>query len=126
MTATITLPAPATLAPRAQEIRTTWAADAEMPEVHGCAEDAVRVLAVRAALHEQTGDEQTAALAAPASVELFGLVLAAQFPGLRDTVVRSGHALLHGAPEARWAPDDYLHRVYREAFGPTDRRHWPV
>lgn len=127
MLATIFLPAPVTTAHRAAGIRAAWAADAEMPEVHGCAEDAVRVLAVRAAVAETTGDEQmAAALAAPAAVELTGLVLAAQLPGLREVVERSGHTVIHGEQGGRWEPGDYLHRAYAIAFGPVTGRHWPV
>jgi hypothetical protein len=126
MSATLALPAPVKTARRAAEIHDAWTADPEMPTVDGCAEDAVRVLAVRAAVHELTGDAQTAALAAPAVVELTGMVLAAQFPELRDVIARAGHTVVHGEQGSRWAPGDFLHRVYVEAFGPVGGRHWPV
>lgn len=126
MPATIALPAPALTARHALALRQSWAADPEMPGVAGCAEDAVRVLAVRAAVHEMTGDAQAAALPAPAAVELTGLVLAAQFPELRAVLARTGHAVVHGEQGARWEPGDYLHQVYVEAFGPVGGRHWPV
>lgn len=124
MSVAIALPVVATTARRAAEIRASWAADPEMPELHGCAEDAVRVLAVRAAVHEETGDEQAAALAAPTGVELTGLILASQFPELGRVLARSGHAFIAGDKGERWTPGDYLHRVYAEAFGPVGGRHW--
>jgi hypothetical protein len=126
MPATIFLPAVTAAARHAAGVRTTWDADPEMPSVEGCAEDAVRVLAVRAAVHAATGDERLAALAAPAAVELTGLVLAAQLPELRAVIERAGYAVIHGEQGARWEPGDYLHQVYVAAFGPVTGRHWPV
>lgn len=126
MPATIALPAPATTAHRARRILVVWAADPQMPDVAGCAEDAVRVLAIRAAVHAETGDENVAALPAPAVVELTARLLHSQFPELADVIVRTGHTVVHGAEGARWEPGDYLHQVYAEAFGPVSGRHWPV
>lgn len=126
MTATIALPTVETTARRARDILTAWTADADMPDVAGCAEDAVRVFAIRAAVLEETKDEDTAALPAPAVVELTGRLLAAQFPELEDVATWTGHTVVHGAEGARWEPGDYLHQVYVAAFGPVTGRHWPV
>lgn len=126
MTATIALPAVKKTAHRARDIFGTWTADEDMPDVAGCAEDAVRVLAIRAAVLEETKDEDAAALPAPAVVELSGRLLAAQFPELEDVANWTGHAIVHGAEGARWEPGDYLHQAYVEAFGPVTGRHWPV
>lgn len=126
MTATIALPAVTVTARRARGILAAWKADADMPDVAGCAEDAVRVLAIRAAVHEATKDEDAAALPAPAVVELTGRLLDAQFPELADVAAWSGHAVIHGAEGARWEPGDYIHQVYVAAFGPVGGRHWPV
>lgn len=126
MTATSTLPDVATTARRARDILAVWTADEDMPEVAGCAEDAVRVLAIRAAVLAETKDEDAASLAAPAIVELTGRLLAAQFPEMDNVANWTGHAIIHGADGARWEPGDYMHQVYTEAFGPVAGRHWPV
>ena len=126
MAVTVALPAPAVAARRAAGILTAWTADPDMPDVAGCALDAVRVLAIRAAVHEETGDEDAAALPAPGVVELTGRLLVAQFPELDDVAAWTGHAVIHGAEGARWEPGDYVHQVYTAAFGPVTGRHWPV
>jgi hypothetical protein len=126
MATAIALPAPAKTARRAAEILAAWTADPEMPTVEGCAGDAVRVLAVRAAVHEATGDEHLAALPAPAGVELTARLLDVQFPELRTVLACTGHTVIHGAAGIRWQPGDYMHRVYVEAFGSVNGRHWPV
>lgn len=115
-----------TTARRAAEIREAWAADEDMPEVAGCAEDAVRVLAIRAAVLEETKDEDAAALAAPPVVEMTARLLAAQFPELDDVAAWTGHAVVHGAEGAQWEPGDFLYQVFTAAFGPASGRHWPV
>jgi hypothetical protein len=126
MAATIALPATVEIADRAAAIHATWTADLEMPDVSGCMADAVRVLAVRAAVHEATGYEGAAALPAPAVVELSALLMERQFPELHDVLNRSGHRFIAGAWGTRWMPGDYLHEVYAGAFGPVGGRHWPV
>jgi hypothetical protein len=126
MPGTLALPTLTKTARRAAEIHGAWAADPAMPDVAGCMADAVRVLAIRAAVHETTGDASAAALPAPAAVELSGRLLERQFPELSQVAERSGHALVHGADGGRWEPGDFLHRVYAEAFGPVTGRHWPV
>ncbi len=126
MAATIALPDIATTARRARDISAAWAADEDMPDVAGVAEDAVRVLAIRAAVLEETKDEELAALPAPAVVELTARLLDAQFPELADVAAWSGNAIIHGAEGARWEPGDYIHQAYAEAFGPASGRHWPV
>lgn len=120
------LPVIATTARRALALRQSWAADPEMPSVHGCAEDAVRVLAVRAAVAETAGESAAAALAAPAAVELTARLLVSQFPQLRGIFARTGHGAVEGEWGGRWEPGDYLHQVYVSAFGPVAGRHWPV
>ncbi|WP_051705196.1 hypothetical protein [Streptomyces sp. NRRL S-455] len=129
MAATSTLSDVKTTAPtarRAAEIHAVWMADPEMPDVAGSMADAVRVLAVRAAVHERTGDARAAALPAPAAVELSARVLERQFPELRWIAERTGHVLVHGADDARWAPGDYTQQVYVGAFGAVGGRHWSV
>lgn len=126
MAATIALPATVETARRAQDILAAWTADEDMPDVAGCAEDAVRVLAIRAAVLEATKDEDAAALPAPTVVELTGRLLAAQFPELDNVANWTGHTVIHGAEGARWEPGDYLHQVYVAAFGPAAGRHWPL
>jgi hypothetical protein len=126
MPGTLALPTLTTTARRAAEIHDVWAADPEMPDVSGCMADAVRVLAVRAAVYEATRDAGAAALPAPAAVELSGRLLERQFPELSRVAERSGHVLVHGADGGRWEPGGFLHRVYAEAFGPVAGRHWPV
>lgn len=126
MAATLALPAVTAVAHRARSIRAAWAADEDMPDVAGCAEDAVRVLAIRAAVLAETKDEDLAALPAPAVVELTARLLATEFRELEDVINWSGHAVIHGAKGSRWEPGDYVHRVYVAAFGPTEGRHWPV
>lgn len=129
MAATIALPdvaTPATTARLAAEIHATWAADPDMPEVAGCLDEAVKVLAVRAAVHEATGDANAAALPAPAAVEMSALLLGRQFPEVHDVMIRSGHRFIAGEPGTRWQPGSYAHQVYVGAFGPVGGRHWTV
>lgn len=125
MAATIALPDVAT-ARRAAEIHATWTADPEMPDTAGCMADAVRVLAVRAAVHEATGDANVAALPAPAAVEMSALLLGHQFPVVHDVMNRTGHRFIAGEPGTRWQSGSYAHQVYVGAFGPVGGRHWPV
>lgn len=124
MAATIALPAPETTARRAAEILAVWEADPALPETAGCLADAVRVLAVRAAVHEATGDADVAALPAPGVVELSARLLVQQFPEVHEVVNRSGHAFVAGAEGTRWEPGGYLHRAYAGAFGQAGGRHW--
>ncbi|MFH8805226.1 hypothetical protein ACH4F6_37750 [Streptomyces sp. NPDC017936] len=126
MHATLTLPDVETTARLAADIRKAWDADEEMPDVAGCAEDAVRVLAIRAAVRETAGEDQAETLAAPPVVEMTGRLLAAAYPELDDVVTWSGHAVVHSVEGSRWEPGGYLHRVYTEAFGPAGGRHWLV
>jgi len=126
MATAISLPAFTTTADRAAEIHAAWMADPEMPQVHGCAEDAVRVLAVRAVVAEASGGELAAALVAPTVVELTAHLLVSQFPELRGVFARTGHTAVPGGQGGRWEPGGYLHRAYAEAFGPVTGRHWPA
>jgi hypothetical protein len=105
----------------AWEIHDAWLSDPDMPIVAGAMADAVRVFAIRAALAEQRG-ETAAALPAPAAVELGGMLLFAQMPELSRVAHRTGHLLILGRDE--WAPGGELHRLYADAFGPTDPALW--
>lgn len=113
-----------TIAGRARDIHTAWTADPEMPATSGCLADAVRVLAVRAAVLRVTGDEAEAALPAPAAVELSARLLEGQFPELARVAARTGHEVVQAQPRGRWAPGGRLHRIYAVAFGPVAGRHW--
>lgn len=122
MTTATALPATDELAWIARDVHATWTSDPEMPATAGSVDDAVKVMAVRAAVYALTRDERAAALPAPAAVELSALMLA-QFPGLRAVAERTGHPFLAGDGGA-WEPGGYLHRAYAEAFGPAAGRHW--
>lgn len=126
MAATLVLPALETTARRAAAIHDAWTSDPAMPGTAGTLDEAVRVLAIRAAVHEETGDETLAALPAPGVVELSARLLVQQFPEVHDVVNRTGHAVVDGAEGTRWQPGDYVHRVYVVAFGRAVGRHWPV
>lgn len=127
MQATLTLPAVAAAARRAEGFFSVWTADPELPDVAGSTVDALCVLAVRAAVLAETGDERLAAsLAAPVAVELSARMLEVSFPELETVLARSGTRAVHGEQGARWEPDGYLLRVYTEAFGEPSGRHWPL
>jgi hypothetical protein len=126
MAATSTLSDVTMTACRAAEIHGRWMADPEMPDVAGSMADAVRVLAIRAAVHEATGDEDAAALPAPEGVELSGLLLNLQFPELRRIIERTCHRFIAGTAGTRWQSGDYTHQVYVGAFGAAGGRHWLV
>jgi hypothetical protein len=126
MPATLGLPTLTDTVRRAAEIHDAWTADPEMPDVAGCVADAVRVLAVRAAVHEATKDEDAAALVAPVAVELSALLLDRQFPEVARVMARTGHRFISGRRGTHWQPGGYLHRVYVGAFGQAGGRHWPV
>ncbi|WP_086559873.1 hypothetical protein [Streptomyces africanus] len=126
MAATIALPATVEIADRAAEIHAAWTADPDLPAVAGSMADAVRVLAVRAAVHEATGDERAAALAAPVAVELSAMLVERQFPQVHDVMKRTGHRFIAGEAGTRWQPGDYAHQAYVGAFGPVGGRHWTV
>lgn len=126
MAATIALPAPEETAARAAEIHAAWLADPALPDVAGCMADAVRVLAVRAAVHEATEDVDAAALPAPVAVELSARLLEHQFPEVHEVVNRTGHTFVSGTAGTRWQPGGYLDQAYTGAFGQAGGRHWPV
>lgn len=125
MTATIALPDVTATARRARDIFGAWTADPEMPETAGSLGDAVKVMAIRAAVYAATGDEQAAAVHAPAAVELSAMLLTARFPELHVVAERTGHPFLAG-DGGTGAPDGYLHQVYVATFGPVNKRYWPV
>lgn len=123
---TIALPAPQKTALRAGEILAAWAADEDMPTAEGSVLDAVRVLAIRAAVLESTGDEALASLPAPAAVELSAVMLLSTIPEMTEVIERSGHRAVLGSRESIWRPGDFLHQVFRGAFGPVTGLFWPV
>ncbi|MET9057510.1 hypothetical protein ABZX99_06775 [Streptomyces antibioticus] len=152
------LPEPSAVAARAREIRSAWLADKEMATVlEGCARyssdwddfyggplvstysverdarpllaDAVRVMALKSAVYEITGDEVTAELSVPVPVDVTCHALTAQFTALSRVQQRTGHLFVHSTVNEHtvntpWRCGDYTHQVYVEAFGPVDGRYW--
>lgn len=123
MSVATVLPTATTTSRRAHEILAAWAADPEMPETSGSMADAVKVMALRAALYDATRDPDVSGLPAPAPVEMSAALLTAQFPELDGVAARTGHPFLLGNG-SEWHSGGYAHRVYRAAFGPD--RHWPA
>lgn len=126
MAATIALPASEATACRAAQIFDAWSADPQMPDVAGSLADAVRVLAVRAAVAEAAGPDEASTLAAPPVVEMSVRLLGLTFPEVHEVVNRTGHRLVEGAEGSQWSSGGYLHAVYVGAFGPAGGHHWPV
>jgi hypothetical protein len=158
MAATTALPAPAEVAQRAQEINAAWQADAEMKTVlDGCAKytsdwdgfyggplisaysvtrdaghlllDALRVMALKTAVYELTGDELLAELPVPAPVDVTCHALCAQFTALSRVQQRTRHLFVHftvneHVNDTPWDSGDYTHQTYEAAFGSVDERYW--
>lgn len=158
MTATTALPTPADVAERAREIHAAWQADAELKTVlDGCAKytsdwddfyggplistysvtrdaghllvDALRVMALKAAVYELTGDELLAELPVPVPVDVTCHALCAQFTALSRVQQRTGHLFVHSTVnehvnDTPWDTGDYTHQAYEAAFGPVDERYW--
>ncbi|CUW33440.1 MULTISPECIES: hypothetical protein [Streptomyces] len=158
MTTTAALPAPADVAERARAIHAAWQADAEMQTVlDGCAKyssdwddfyggplistysvardaghllvDALRVMALKTAVYELTGDELLAELPVPVPVDVTCHALCAQFTALSRIQQRTGHPFVHSTVnehvnDTPWDTGDFTHRAYEEAFGPVNDRYW--
>ncbi|MFJ6452250.1 hypothetical protein ACIQNV_37240 [Streptomyces hydrogenans] len=158
MTTETALPAPTAIAARAREIHIAWQADAEMRVVlDGCAkytsdwddfyggplistysvtrdagpllDDALRVMALKTAVYELTGDELFAELPVPVPVDVTCHALTAQFTALSRVQQRTGHLFVHSTVNEHergtpWDTGDYMHQVYEAAFGPVDERYW--
>jgi hypothetical protein len=155
---TTALPTPADVAERAREIHAAWQADAEMKTVlDGCARyssdwddfyggplistysvardaghllvDALRVMALKSAVHELTGDELRAELPVPVPVDVTCHALCAQFTALSRIQQRTGHLFVHSTVNEHvnnvpWDTGDYTHQAYEAAFGPVNERYW--
>ncbi|MEU3050326.1 hypothetical protein ABZ705_28120 [Streptomyces sp. NPDC006984] len=158
MTTETALPAPADVAARAREIHRAWKADAEMTTVlDGCAkytsdwddfyggplistysvardavhllDDALKVMALKSAVYELTGDELLAELPVPVPVDVTCHALCAQFTALSRIQSRTGHAFVHSTVNEHivttpWDAGDYTHQAYEAAFGPVNDRYW--
>ncbi len=158
MTATTALPAPADVAQRAREIHAAWQADAEMKTVlDGCAryssewddfyggplistysvardaghllDDALKVMALKTAVYELTGDELLAELPVPVPVDVTCHALTAQFTALSRVQQRTGHLFVHSTVNEQlrdtpWDTGDFTHQAYEAAFGPVNERYW--
>ncbi len=158
VTTATALPTPADVAARAREIHSAWQADAEMQTVlDGCAKynsewddfyggplistysvardaqhligDALRVMALKTAVYEMTGDELLAELPVPVPVDVTCHALCAQFTALSRVQQRTGHLFVHStvnehANATPWDTGDFTHQAYEAAFGPVDERYW--
>ncbi|MFF8293607.1 hypothetical protein ACF068_30985 [Streptomyces sp. NPDC016309] len=158
MTATTALPDLADVAERARAVHAAWQADAEMQTVvDGCAKyssdwddfyggplvssysvardaehllvDALRVMALKTAVYELSGDELLAELPVPVPVDVTCHALCAQFTALSRIQQRTGHLFVHStvnehAIATPWDTGDYTHQAYKAAFGPVNERYW--
>ncbi|QCX75476.1 hypothetical protein C9F11_08935 [Streptomyces sp. YIM 121038] len=158
MSVTLVRPTPEEVAERARVIRAAWLADEEMTTVlKGCEkytsdwddfyggplvsrysverdaapllQDAVKVMALKAAVYEMTGDELAAELPVPVPVDVTCHALCAQITVLSRVQARTGHLFVHStvnehANGTPWRLGDYTHQAYRLAYGPVDERYW--
>ncbi|MDI3390643.1 hypothetical protein QIS99_31270 [Streptomyces sp. B-S-A8] len=158
MTLTLTRPAPELIAERAREIHETWLGDPEMSAVlDGCAKyssdwddfyggplisrysvardaehllaDALKVMALKSAVYEATGDELAAEIPVPVPVDVTCHALCAQITALSRIQQRTGHPFVHSTVNEHinntpWRSGDYTHQAYRAAFGPVAERYW--
>lgn len=158
MTTATALPEPEAVAARARHILDDWRADTETSTVlDGCAKynsdwddfyggplistysverdaqhliaDALKVMALKSAVYELTGDELLAELPVPVPVDVTCHALCAQFTALSRIQRRTGHLFVHSTVNEHvndrpWDTGDYMHRAYELAFGPVDERYW--
>lgn len=158
MNAIATRPDPGIVAGRAREIQAAWMCDPEMGTVlDGCKkyssdwsddygqflipqysverdaapliDDAVRVMAIKSAVYELTGDEVAAELPVTVPVDVAVHALTAQFTALSRVQQRTGRLFVHSTVNEHvvgtpWDVGDYTHQVYEAAFGPVDERYW--
>ncbi len=158
MNALATRPDPRTVAERAREILAAWMSDPEMGTVlDGCKKyssdwsddygqflipqysverdagrlitDAVRVMSLKTAVYELTGDEVAAELPVTVPVDVAVHALTAQFTALSRVQQRTGRPFVHSTVNEHlvgkeWEPGDYTHQAYEAAFGSVDERYW--
>lgn len=158
MTPTLHRPAPEHVAERARQILGTWQADDEMKAVlKGCAmygnewddfyggpiishysvekdskhllDGALKVMALKSAVYEITGDELAAELPVPVPLDVTSHALCAQFTALSRIQERTAIRFVHSTVNEQvnntpWRIGDYTHQAYRAAFGPVNERYW--
>ncbi|WP_327358014.1 hypothetical protein [Streptomyces sp. NBC_01304] len=158
MNVTLVRPAPEKIAERARQILGTWQADGEMQAVlDGCAkyandwddfyggpivsncsverdakqllDDALKVMALKSAVYEMTGDELAAEIPVPVPVDVTSHALCAQFTALSRVQERTGIRFVHSTVnehvnDTPWQIGDYTHQAYRAAFGAVNERYW--
>ncbi|MGA5033357.1 hypothetical protein ACPB8P_22690 [Streptomyces cellulosae] len=158
MNAIATRPEPRVVAQRALEILDAWMGDPEMGTVlDGCKkyssdwsddygqflipnysverdavsliDDAVRVIALKSAVYELTGDEVAAELPVSVPVDVSVHALTAQFTALSRVQQRTGRLFVHSTVNEHvvgtpWDVGDYRQQAYEAAFGPVDERYW--
>ncbi|MFF0206493.1 hypothetical protein [Streptomyces althioticus] len=158
MNAIATRPEPSVVAQRALEILDAWMGDPEMGTVlDGCKkyssdwsddygqflipnysverdavsliDDAVRVMALKSAVYELTGDEVAAELPVSVPVDVSVHALTAQFTALSRVQQRTGRLFVHSTVNEHvvgtpWDVGDYTQQAYEAAFGPVDERYW--
>lgn len=158
MNAIATRPEPSVVAQRALEILDAWMGDPEMGTVlDGCKkyssdwsddygqflipnysverdavpliDDAVRVMALKSAVYELTGDEVAAELPVSVPVDVSVHALTAQFTALSRVQQRTGRPFVHSTVNEHvvgtpWDVGDYTQQAYEAAFGPVDERYW--
>lgn len=158
MNAIATRPEPSVVAQRALEILDAWMGDPEMGTVlEGCKkyssdwsddygqflipnysverdavsliDDAVRVMALKSAVYELTGDEVAAELPVSVPVDVSVHALTAQFTALSRVQQRTGRLFVHSTVNEHvvgtpWDVGDYTQQAYEAAFGPVDERYW--
>lgn len=158
MNAIATRPEPSVVAQRALEILDAWMGDPEMGTVlDGCKkyssdwsddygqflipnysverdavpliDDAVRVMALKSAVYELTGDEVAAELPVSVPVDVSVHALTAQFTALSRVQQRAGRPFVHSTVNEHvvgtpWDVGDYTQQAYEAAFGPVDERYW--
>jgi hypothetical protein len=102
-----------------------WNQDTDAPLLF---DEALRVLALKTAVWELTGEDETAAelqIAAPVD-EMVHAVLA-QYTLCQRMTARLGIAFIHMTDRERfgWRPGDYTHQCYASAgWGGLNRRYW--
>jgi len=91
--------------------------------------NAVKVMALKTAVYEITGDERAAELPVPVPIDVTCHALCAQITVLSRVQTRTGHLFVHStvnehANNTPWQVGDYTHQAYKAAFGPVDERYW--
>ncbi len=87
--------------------------------------EAIRLLALSAAVHELTGDSAPAAVTGSAPVECMARAVLAQHTLCRWLTQRLGFTLIEPCSDGTYRPGDYTHRSYLAAgWGEPDPRYW--